>query len=1350
MENHRIFSLGVAIALILASLLWIPSFNGSNSEESSFDPPIGNFQPPIADAGLDQTVNEGQVVYFNGLNSYESIYNWHQLNVNFASDSALYMRTIDPLGPHNGAWEGGVMEWVTFTSANPFWIGKQAGHLGQGPTGKTYTYYWKMHETDTFTLTFTAGNGYFTADVYDETTSTSVVSGIYVNQETKSTQKQLYKDHVYRLDVYSTFVISSFVNDLDVKFQLEETEILLTPDKDSLVYYIKQNPLELGRSGPGVTSITFFSRDMQQFYAYYIYSLVHSEDTVSGGELDYAPPPYNTGITPGEYYDNRFVSNDLIFLWDLDADVDADGDGNFTNDMDAVGPLPSHAYGDDGEYTVTLNVSIYYEGEETEKVDQDVIFCCDTSGSMSSEAIMFMKEGLNIYVDEMEIPDQGAVVKFGGNAVLMNPLTDDYVQLKNDISNLPNPSGGTPMVSALQIAISEIQANGIPGHTKAIILLTDGQPTDGSDSDVLDMAYIAEASDIVIYTIGLEPASGFGGLDEDLLQDIADITGGEYFYAPDPGFLATIYQMIANIVDNPYGDQLWDLDTMIVSVDNKAPSINQITSPTGPEGSLTSIVSIATDPGSDDLTFTWDWGDGSPTESTTYYNDGMGPDSYPSPGGTFPFSAVDEVDHTYGDDGIYTVSLDVTDDDGGIREITTTVSVSNVAPTVTFSIMPSGDEGSAFSFDAQASDPGSDDIEFSWDLEYGPTLENTYYNNGVGPEPDYDPGTNEIKSPQGVFPFVASDSQSHTYGDDYNYTVLLTVTDDDGGEATYSTTVSINNIAPSISQITIPTTIDEGSLTSYQVTASDPGSDDITINWNFEHGPVKSSTFYNDGIGPDSYPSPDGNFPFEAADSVDHTYGDNGLYLLELTLTDDDGGTTTFTANITVYNVAPTIDPFGPFTLDEASPIDVSTTFSDPGSDDVTVEWEWQMGPSSAATYYNDGVSADPLPSPWGTFPFSITDNVGHTYGDNGVYILTVTCEDDDGDIATYSTNVTINNVAPTIEPFGPFEIDEGTLIDITTTSWDLGSDDLTFTWDFELHPTITGIHYNDGVGPDPMPSPDGIYPCSAVETCSAAFADDGNLSIILTVTDDDGGMAVYETYVLVSNVAPSILSVNYTASVINEPRTVGYWGHQCVVDEPYGEHTGILQEWVDEIASQSQVFSGILTKDDVEDVVQFGNAQDMIVMAKRQLMGVWLNVVSGKLHPQSEIQMPNLTASKTVMEAILEIENVILTSSNRSELERVKDIADSMNNGIGIAIAVAEFTVIAQDPGADDLTFTWDFGDGESDMHFYPNLNGTYPVEITDIMFHSYFFAGTFDILLTVSDDDGGVVTYTVTLTLP
>jgi PKD repeat protein len=342
----------------------------------------------------------------------------------------------------------------------------------------------------------------------------------------------------------------------------------------------------------------------------------------------------------------------------------------------------------------------------------------------------------------------------------------------------------------------------------------------------------------------------------------------------------------------------------------------------------------------------------------------------------------------------------------------------------------------------------------------------------------------------------------------------------------------------------------------------------------------------------------------------------------------------------------------------------------------------------------------------------------------------------------TDTMQITIKNVKPEIKPFGPFTLNKGSSFNITGKASDLGSDDLTFTWSFEYGPTMTNIFYNDGVGPDPHPSPGGIFPFSVNDTVGHTYGDVGNYSIILTVTDDDGGIAVYETYVLVNNGPPSIISMDYSIVFINEPRTVGYWGHQCEVEEPYGDHTGILQKWVDEIAAQSRVFSGISTKDDVEDVVQFGNAEDMIVMAKRQLMGVWLNVVSGKLYPQSEIQMPSLTASKTLMEAILEIEDVILTSSDRSELERVKDIADNINNGRGIALANLEFEATALGPGADALTFHWDFGDGKSQDHFFPNVNGTFPFEVMDNIWHSYFTLGTFNVTLTVTDDDGETTT--------
>lgn len=131
------------------------------------------------------------------------------------------------------------------------------------------------------------------------------------------------------------------------------------------------------------------------------------------------------------------------------------------------------------------------------------------------------------------------------------------------------------------------------------------------------------------------------------------------------------------------------------------------------------------------------------------------------------------------------------------------------------------------------------------------------------------------------------------------------------------------------------------------------------------------------------------------------------------------------------------------------------------------------------------------------------------------------------------------------------------------------------------------------------------------------------------------------------------------------EPRTIGYWKHQCNIEDPKKEHPGITDDFVSAIAADSLVFSYIQSKDDVCEILWSKTKSDMMGKALKQLMALWLNVVSGYVDESAEIDLPDLTSAKTVGEAISEIEDILLNSYDKDDLERAKNIADTLNNGV-------------------------------------------------------------------------------------
>jgi PKD repeat protein len=280
--------------------------------------------------------------------------------------------------------------------------------------------------------------------------------------------------------------------------------------------------------------------------------------------------------------------------------------------------------------------------------------------------------------------------------------------------------------------------------------------------------------------------------------------------------------------------------------------------------------------------------------------------------------------HVYSQVGTYTVFLTVYDDDGAADIDTMTVTVSNVPPTADAGADQTVNEDQLVFFGGSGTDTPSDEplLSYEWDFGDGTT------GNGKNP--------------------------IHAYQDEGTYDVTLTVTDDDGGLGQDIMQVTVANIGPVV-DCGPDVEVNEDVPVQFMGYAFDTPSDEQSLLYSWDFGDGNSGM----GINPA------------------HSYSNEGIYTVTLTVTDDNSFIGTDSMTVTVKNIPPTV--VATFTAPCSVIIagDVLTfdcVVYDSPSDLSTITYHWDFGDGTTAT----GATAT------------------HAYAVEGIYLVTLTVTDDD------------------------------------------------------------------------------------------------------------------------------------------------------------------------------------------------------------------------------------------------------------------------------------------------------------------------------------------------------------------
>jgi PKD repeat protein len=472
-------------------------------------------------------------------------------------------------------------------------------------------------------------------------------------------------------------------------------------------------------------------------------------------------------------------------------------------------------------------------------------------------------------------------------------------------------------------------------------------------------------------------------------------------------------------------------------------------------GSFSDVV-----PGSSPTTWSWTFGDGSSTSVNSTVTTNM-------------------QSHVYTEPAAYTVGLTVTDNSGAAASNTTTVTIADVAPTVTIGALPPTQNATlsaTFSASAMGIAPSANAAGFAYTFAWG------------------DGSSSPVAATAGN---GAGVSASHVYATPGSYTLTVSALDKYGQAGSASKAVTVINPVPFV-QISAANSVPIETTFQPSVTATNGYASSFTFVLNWGDGQMTTQS----GSSPQ---------PFS------HVYSVPGSYTLRVTATDSTGATNTATLAMTVSDVVPSV------TLEPPSPAPVtaatSSTFTASAS---------SISPAITGAGYSfvfdwgDGSTHSVVAGS----PEGATGVVSHTYAEPGTYTLTVTATDEYGGSGSNTLPVSVADAPPTAGFTSPSYTGAAAsplTVSVTASSPSSREESGGFTY---------ALNWGDG-----HTSSVTSVPGSTVAAATHTYDAGGTYTISLYVVDSlNTQSATVTASATIANVAPTITSFTHPNGYVTTP----------------------------------------------------------------------------------------------------------------------------------------------------------------------------------------------------------------------